>query len=375
MPIFSVRTRLPTIGLVLALTWLAFPAAGQEVTTRTPNLSDGWIGAPGSLQVNFNHRFWLADAQVEDRIINHPTFLISLPVHPTVVTGFQYASSSDVSQVRRNEWEGFIRWAPPVPDLPLELAVTGAWNVHLGSADGEVAVAVPAGPVRVLGAARAFSNALDSDNAGWFVGGGVVVPIHPAVSLAGDMGSLRERGGDRARRSWGAGIQLRIPTTPHTLSLQATNTRTGTLQGSSVGRRTYWGFEFTIPVTFARYFRGGGRQAPEGPSPAPNEAADEVEVTMTDDLRFAPEDLRIQVGQTVVWKNTTQVIHTVTADPDAVRDPEQVELPDGAEPFDSGIMFPDDVFRHTFTVPGEYLYVCVPHDMAPMVGRIVVEPE
>jgi plastocyanin len=131
--------------------------------------------------------------------------------------------------------------------------------------------------------------------------------------------------------------------------------------------RTVWGFEFTIPVTFARYFRGD-RPPPEVADP------DDVEVTMTDDLRFEPETLRIQVGQTVVWRNTTPVMHTVTADPDQVRDPEQVSLPEGAEPFDSGFMFEGDVFRHTFTEPGEYVYVCVPHDMAPMVGRVVVDP-
>jgi plastocyanin len=37
-------------------------------------------------------------------------------------------------------------------------------------------------------------------------------------------------------------------------------------------------------------------------------------------------------------------------------------------------MFTGDEFRHTFTVPGEYRYVCVPHDMVGMVGTVIVEP-
>lgn len=44
--------------------------------------------------------------------------------------------------------------------------------------------------------------------------------------------------------------------------------------------------------------------------------------------------------------------HTATADPGAVRDPDQVVLSEGAETFDSGNMFTGDEFRHTFTVPG-----------------------
>ena len=66
-----------------------------------------------------------------------------------------------------------------------------------------------------------------------------------------------------------------IPGTPHTFSLQATNTSTATLEGASRGtsQRRY-GFEFTIPFTLARYFgrrqparrRRGGAAAPPHPA-------------------------------------------------------------------------------------------------------------
>jgi plastocyanin len=343
----------------------------QDVTSRTPNLSGGWVGTPGTLQLHFDHRFWV----LGERVFNSPTFLVAVPITDAVVVGGHYASNSRVSPESTNEWEAFARWSIFGGGSPVEVAVTGGYNVHAGSADGELGVAIPMGGVRFLGAARAFSDAMGSGDAGWFAGGGAVVPIREGLSLAGDIGRL-ERDGEGETRMWGVGLQLRIPTTPHTLSIRAGNTRTGTLQGTSVGGRTTWGFEFTIPFTIRRYFRGSpGRSGEANTRPRPDTAEDAaVEVTMTDDLRFMPDTVRIQVGQTVAWTNTTPLPHTVTAHPDRVRDPAQVLLPEGAEPFDSGFMFEGDVFRHTFTVPGTYDYVCVPHDMAPMVGTIIVDP-
>jgi len=367
--------RAATVGfpllLAVALSGAApLTAEAQAATDRSPNLSGGWVGTPGSLHFNFDHRFWL----LGERVFNSPSFLVAAPLPGHLLLGGRYASNSRVSGASTNEWEIFGRWAHSRDAWPVDIALTGGYNVHPGSIDGELSVVAPVAGIRLMGAARAFSDALDSGEPGWFVGGGAVVPIHRLWSVAADLGTL-QIDGERLRRVWGAALQLEIPTTPHSLSLQVMNTRTGSLQGSSAGGRTTWGFEFTVPVTFARYFRGR-RAAESDPAPADREALEEgeVEITMSDDLRFSPEEIRIQAGQTVVWRNTTPVPHTVTADPERVRDPEQVTLPEGAEPFDSGFMFENDVFRHTFTVPGEYVYVCVPHDMAPMVGRVVVEP-
>ena len=55
------------------------------------------------------------------------------------------------------------------------------------------------------------------------------------------------------------------------------------------------------------------------PRPADVGPAD-LEVTMTNQLAFAPDTLRILPGETVVWRNTSDVIHTVTADPGKVVD-------------------------------------------------------
>lgn len=47
-------------------------------------------------------------------------------------------------------------------------------------------------------------------------------------------------------------------------------------------------------------------------------------------------------------------------------------IPKWASPFNSGYMLPEQEFSLTLTIPGVYDYYCVPHEMAAMVGRIVV---
>jgi plastocyanin len=90
--------------------------------------------------------------------------------------------------------------------------------------------------------------------------------------------------------------------------------------------------------------------------------------------RFAPETITVRVGQTVTWRNTSSVAHTVTADPARASNPANVELPAGAAPFDSGTIQPGSQYQYTFTTPGEYRYVCLPHEGAGMVGSVTVQP-
>lgn len=93
-------------------------------------------------------------------------------------------------------------------------------------------------------------------------------------------------------------------------------------------------------------------------------------------LRFVPERVEISVGESVVWTARSEG-HNVSADPDVAR---QVELPEGAESFASypegesyRILAVDETFQHTFTVPGEYVYVCVPHVGEGMIGTVIVQ--
>ncbi len=48
-------------------------------------------------------------------------------------------------------------------------------------------------------------------------------------------------------------------------------------------------------------------------------------------------------------------------------------LPAGVEPFDSGKIDSNGNFWHTFTTPGVYHYICVPHESKGMSGTVVVQ--
>lgn len=95
-------------------------------------------------------------------------------------------------------------------------------------------------------------------------------------------------------------------------------------------------------------------------------------VGMTNQLTYTPERVSIRAGQTVKWTNTSDIVHTVTADPQKANNPEHVRLPGQARTFDSGDIEPGGTFTHTFTVPGTYRYFCIPHEAAGMVGEVEV---
>jgi len=98
---------------------------------------------------------------------------------------------------------------------------------------------------------------------------------------------------------------------------------------------------------------------------------------------FAPEEITVDAGTTVVWRNTSARGHTVTA--------YESSLPDGAAFFASGGYDSTDeareawhntsggrietgeTFSYTFEIPGRYNYVCLPHETSNMVGTVVVE--
>jgi plastocyanin len=83
--------------------------------------------------------------------------------------------------------------------------------------------------------------------------------------------------------------------------------------------------------------------------------------------------VRIKAGETVRWRNASDVVHTVTADPSLAAKAENVRLPEGAAKFHSGDIKPGGQFTHTFPVAGEYTYFCQPHELAGMVAKIIVE--
>jgi plastocyanin len=88
---------------------------------------------------------------------------------------------------------------------------------------------------------------------------------------------------------------------------------------------------------------------------------------------FEPQEITITAGDTITWVNESDIQHTATLDPEIARDPEHAVLPEGAEPFDSGTLDPGDEFSITLTVPGEYVYFCIPHEALGQIGYITVE--
>lgn len=94
-------------------------------------------------------------------------------------------------------------------------------------------------------------------------------------------------------------------------------------------------------------------------------------------LRFEPAHVTIKTGQTITWNNVSQMPHTATGDPEqnpvAKSHPDYIQLPAGAEPWGSAMLQPGDTYSHTFTTPGEYHYICIPHVLSGMRGTITVE--
>lgn len=97
-------------------------------------------------------------------------------------------------------------------------------------------------------------------------------------------------------------------------------------------------------------------------------------VETTSALDFAPAIVTIPAGGTVEWRNVSIMTHTVTAAEVSGATQTGVRLPEGAQPFASGDVPPGQVFRHTFDVPGEYGYVCLPHSDMGMAGTVIVRP-
>jgi plastocyanin len=90
------------------------------------------------------------------------------------------------------------------------------------------------------------------------------------------------------------------------------------------------------------------------------------------DVWFDPIGLWVEPGATVTWLNDDPVnSHTTTAYHPANRN-HPLRIPAGAKPWNSDYILPGDRFSVTLTVPGVYDFFCIPHEMAGMVGRIVV---
>lgn len=103
-------------------------------------------------------------------------------------------------------------------------------------------------------------------------------------------------------------------------------------------------------------------------------AAAETRVVTMKDRQFAPDELKLKVGDTVEWFNNDQDVHQVISGKD-------LQDPSLGKPLDSGTMLPGQRYTITFSKPGTYPYMCVIHwslqsitGKGGMMGEVIVEP-
>lgn len=328
-------------------------ATAQSVAQRTPNLSNGWMPAPGVIQFNFIHRFDISDAPLR-KITNTPSFQVATGVAGPVSLGFIYGSNSDLVPAYPNEWEWFTRWSLLSQDAggPLDASLQAGWNVAAESFDSELSAARDVGPLRVLVAGRALQHAFYRDEARYAVAGGAAIRLLPWLTLAGDYATLIDRA-DNERPVWGAGFQITVPTTPHSLSLHAGNVGTGSLEGASRGSHTRWGFEYTVPITLRRYMSSRpprvAQPEPENGKGSRQPAAQKVDTVVITirNFAFVRDKITVKPGDVVVWRNLDAVQHSVLASEGG-----SVESP---------LIEPRQTFSHQFDTPGTFTYNCKPH--------------
>ncbi len=353
--------------------WFAVPPLrAQSVLDHPPDILGTWTAAPGTLIFDLMHRFTTTGGSA-NKVLNSPTFLLGAPLPWRLMAGARYTTNSLLVTGHPNAIEYFVRWVP-LPGsagAPVDLAIHGAYNDASRSWDGEATIERRLGRLRLFGVGRAFS-ALRGGDAAAAGGGGATFRLGRFVALAADAVSLVHRGAGEDV-AWSAGLQLAIPYTPHTLSINVSNANTTTLEGASIGIPGIerWGFEFTIPIGLSRFVGRGpsGAAAGQGQAGSPIGA----EVHLSDLERYVPDTVRIRAGQAVLWINGSNLVHTVTDIPAAAAHAGDAALPAGAVAFDSGDLKPGMVFEYVFRVPGVYRYFCAPHEVDGMVGTVIVE--
>lgn len=113
---------------------------------------------------------------------------------------------------------------------------------------------------------------------------------------------------------------------------------------------------------------GCGLGGPAHAPPPPNAAA----VVDMGFESFSPPTITIRPGNTVEWRNTSLITHTVTDDPKLAQKPADSTLPAGAGAFNSGDIPAGQIYTRTFEIPGTYHYFCMHHEGDGMLGTVIV---
>jgi len=107
---------------------------------------------------------------------------------------------------------------------------------------------------------------------------------------------------------------------------------------------------------FALLLAFGTASAAIVPASAAADTAPTTVTVNTKNFAYAPADLTVSPGTTVVFKNSDTIAHTVTA---------------SDKSFDSGDMPQNATWSHIFAKAGTYTYVCAYHSY--MQGTVTVK--
>lgn len=97
-----------------------------------------------------------------------------------------------------------------------------------------------------------------------------------------------------------------------------------------------------------------------------------TQVRMTQSQTFEPKTITVKTGDTVVWKNVSDMTHSVTDVSSLAPSAADAAAPPNAKEFNYGLIAPGKQYSHTFTVPGTYKYFCMPHEAVGMLGTVIV---
>jgi 3',5'-cyclic-AMP phosphodiesterase len=127
-----------------------------------------------------------------------------------------------------------------------------------------------------------------------------------------------------------------------------------TLAGSPAEEAT--GILRSAAVTAAMHSNPQPSSAPAQPAATAQSASAETVQASIDNFSFAPKQLTVKAGTTVVWTNKDDIPHTVTSDSNV---------------FSSQLMDTNAKFQFTFAKPGNFPYFCKVHPM--MTGVVAVQ--
>jgi len=132
---------------------------------------------------------------------------------------------------------------------------------------------------------------------------------------------------------------------------------------------------------------GGGEESEEtelegGPNVVERVPEDADHVVDMQAVAFEPQELTIEQGDTVAWQHAAGEAHNVVAYEDGIPEEATYWASGGFESQDAagegwengqGAVQSGQSYTHTFETTGEHSYHCIPHEMAGMVGTVIVE--